>query len=76
MFENNSLLYLAVLIFVLISLKYIFNLYILYGEPQLLDELLDNGFPLATECNILKELIKPPNILRTIADTVTGKSST
>lgn len=36
--------------------------------------MLDNGFPLATESNILKELIKPPNILRTIANTVTGKS--
>nr|CAD7193712.1 unnamed protein product [Timema douglasi] len=36
---------------------------------ELLDEMLDNGFPLATESNILKELIKPPNILRTIANT-------
>lgn len=36
--------------------------------------MLDNGFPLATESNILKELIKPPNILRTLANTVTGKS--
>ncbi|CAH0558705.1 unnamed protein product [Brassicogethes aeneus] len=42
---------------------------------QLLDEMLDNGFPLATESNILKELIKPPNILRTIANTVTGKTN-
>lgn len=41
---------------------------------ELLDEMLDNGFPLATESNILKELIKPPNILRTIANTMTGKS--
>lgn len=41
---------------------------------ELLDEMLDNGFPMATESNILKELIKPPNILRTIANTVTGKS--
>jgi len=41
---------------------------------QLLDEMLDNGFPLATESNILKELIKPPNILRMLANTVTGKS--
>lgn len=41
---------------------------------ELLDEMLDNGFPLATESNILKELIKPPTILRTIANTVTGKS--
>lgn len=41
---------------------------------ELLDEMLDNGFPLATESNILKELIKPPNILRTIANTVTGRT--
>jgi len=42
---------------------------------ELLDEMLDNGFPLATESNILKELIKPPNLLRSITDTVTGKST-
>ncbi|KAF4520849.1 hypothetical protein B566_EDAN011164 [Ephemera danica] len=42
---------------------------------ELLDEMLDNGFPLATESNILKELIKPPTILRTIANTVTGKTN-
>lgn len=42
---------------------------------ELLDEMLDNGFPLAVESNILKELIKPPNLLRTIADTVTGKNT-
>uniref|UniRef100_A0A1B6KHT4 MHD domain-containing protein n=1 Tax=Graphocephala atropunctata TaxID=36148 RepID=A0A1B6KHT4_9HEMI len=42
---------------------------------ELLDEMLDNGFPLATESNVLKELIKPPNLLRTIANTVTGKSN-
>ncbi|BFZ20581.1 hypothetical protein BsWGS_23622 [Bradybaena similaris] len=42
---------------------------------ELLDEMLDNGFPLAVESNVLKELIKPPNFLRTIADTVTGKST-
>lgn len=41
---------------------------------ELLDEMLDNGYPLAMESNILKELIKPPNILRTIANTVTGKT--
>ena len=39
---------------------------------ELLDEMLDNGYPLATEANILKELIKPPNILRTVVNTVTG----
>ena len=36
--------------------------------------MLDNGFPLATESNILKELIKPPNILRTVVNSVTGKT--
>lgn len=41
---------------------------------ELLDEMLDNGFPLATESNILKELIKPPNILRTVVNSVTGKT--
>jgi len=42
---------------------------------ELLDELLDNGFPLATEGNILKELIRPPNLLRTLANQVTGKTN-
>lgn len=42
---------------------------------ELLDEMLDNGYPLATESNILKELIKPPNLLRSIANTVTGKTN-
>ncbi|TKR81026.1 hypothetical protein L596_014972 [Steinernema carpocapsae] len=42
---------------------------------ELLDEMLDNGFPLATELNILQELIKPPNFLRTIANQVTGKTN-
>ena len=35
---------------------------------EVLDEMLDNGFPLATEANILKELIKPPNMLRTVVN--------
>lgn len=42
---------------------------------ELLDEMLDAGYPFATELNVLKELIKPPNILRTIANTVTGKTN-
>ncbi|CRL07093.1 CLUMA_CG020092, isoform A [Clunio marinus] len=42
---------------------------------ELLEEMLDNGFPLATESNILKELIKPPNVLRTITNTVTGRTN-
>ncbi|CAF3027803.1 unnamed protein product [Rotaria socialis] len=42
---------------------------------ELLDEMLDSGLPLATETNILKELIKPPNIFRKVANLVTGDST-
>lgn len=41
---------------------------------EILDEMLDNGFPLATESNILKELIKPPNLLTNVLNSVTGKT--
>ncbi|TUI23013.1 AP-3 complex subunit mu-2 [Bagarius yarrelli] len=43
---------------------------------ELLEEMLDNGFPLATESNILKELIKPPTILRTVVNTITEQLPT
>ncbi|KAJ3610265.1 hypothetical protein NHX12_022359 [Muraenolepis orangiensis] len=42
---------------------------------ELLEEMLDNGFPLATESNILKELIRPPTVLRTMVNTLTGTSN-
>lgn len=42
---------------------------------ELLDEMLDNGFPLATEVNILKELIKPPNLYRKVHNLVTGDTN-
>lgn len=42
---------------------------------ELLDEMLDAGYPFATELNVLKELIKPPNLLRTIANSVTGRTN-
>ncbi|CAD6185254.1 unnamed protein product [Caenorhabditis auriculariae] len=42
---------------------------------ELLDEMLDNGFPLVTELNILQDLIKPPNFLRNIANQVTGRTN-
>uniref|UniRef100_A0A673APL1 AP-3 complex subunit mu-1 n=1 Tax=Sphaeramia orbicularis TaxID=375764 RepID=A0A673APL1_9TELE len=42
---------------------------------ELLEEMLDNGFPLATESNVLKEMIKPPNILRSVVNTLTGSSN-
>ncbi|KAG2627913.1 AP-3 complex subunit mu-like isoform X1 [Panicum virgatum] len=43
---------------------------------QVLDEMMDNGFPLTTEPNILKEMIAPPNIVNKMLNVVTGKSST
>lgn len=46
------------------------NVVIVY---ELLEEMLDNGFPLATESNILKELIKPPTILRSMVNSITGR---
>lgn len=42
---------------------------------QLLDEMIDNGFPLTTEPNILKEMIAPPNIVSKVLSVVTGNSS-
>jgi len=36
--------------------------------------MLDNGYPLATESNVLKELIKPPSIVRNVVNTLTGES--
>ncbi|KAL3308993.1 AP-3 complex subunit mu-2, partial [Cichlidogyrus casuarinus] len=41
---------------------------------EILDEMLDNGFPFTTEPTILKELIKPPNLFRSIASAVTKTS--
>ncbi|XP_057855422.1 AP-3 complex subunit mu isoform X5 [Cryptomeria japonica] len=43
---------------------------------QLLDEMMDSGFPLTTEPNILKEMITPPNIVSRMLSVVTGGSST
>lgn len=43
---------------------------------ELLEEMLDNGFPLATESNVLKEMIRPPTILRSVVNTLTGKQVT
>ena len=42
---------------------------------EILEEMLDNGYPLATESNVLKELIKPPNMLRSVVNTMTGQSN-
>lgn len=41
----------------------------------MLDEILDNGYPLTTELNVLQDLIKPPNFLRSLKNQVTGKTN-
>merc|ERR1712070_1127297 len=45
------------------------NFVLLY---QLLDEMMDNGFPLTTEPNILKSMILPPTTLGRMVGSVTG----
>ncbi|KAL5700346.1 AP-3 complex subunit mu [Ranunculus cassubicifolius] len=42
---------------------------------ELLDEMIDNGFPLTTEPNILREMIAPPNIVSKVLSVMTGNSS-
>ena len=42
---------------------------------ELLAEMLDNGFPITTEPNVLKEMIKPPSKLRSVTNAVTGGSN-
>jgi len=42
---------------------------------QVLEEMMDNGFPFITEPNILKEMVKPPNIVDKVTGAVAGASS-
>jgi len=42
---------------------------------QLLDEMMDNGFPFTTEPNVLKEMIAPPDFVNRLMNTVTGQSN-
>lgn len=37
--------------------------------------MIDNGFPLTTEPNILREMIAPPNLVNKMLSVVTGNSS-
>ncbi|KAF5952183.1 hypothetical protein HYC85_010127 [Camellia sinensis] len=46
-----------------------------HTTAQLLEEMIDNGFPLTTEPNILREMIPPPNIVSKMLSVVTGNSS-
>lgn len=40
---------------------------------QVLEEMLDNGFPLSTELNVLKEMVRPPNWSNALSDAMKGK---
>lgn len=42
---------------------------------QLLEEMMDNGFPLTTEPNALKAMIRPPSMITRIAEAAMGSSS-
>eukprot|EP00968_Pinguiococcus_pyrenoidosus_P019573 scaffold2141_cov282-Pinguiococcus_pyrenoidosus.AAC.1 len=41
---------------------------------QLLEEMMDNGFPLTTEPNALKAMIRPPSMISKIAEATIGAS--
>lgn len=57
----------------IVNMLYLKDKFLIIGL-QLLEEMLDNGFPLATEPNILRELINPPSLVRQVVNTVTGGS--
>mmetsp|Transcript_80096 Transcript_80096/g.159843 ORF Transcript_80096/g.159843 Transcript_80096/m.159843 type:complete len:434 (+) Transcript_80096:103-1404(+) len=42
---------------------------------QLLEEMMDNGYPLTTEPNALKAMIMPPTVMGVLSSTFTGKST-
>lgn len=42
---------------------------------EILEEMVDNGYPLATEPNLIRELIHPTSLVSEIVHTVTGKES-
>lgn len=42
---------------------------------QLLEEMMDNGYPLTTEPNALKSIIMPPTVMGVLSSTFTGKST-
>ena len=42
---------------------------------QLLDEMLDDGYPAVMEPNVLREIIKPPSLLRKLQDQIMGEST-
>ncbi|EFJ14351.1 hypothetical protein SELMODRAFT_181161 [Selaginella moellendorffii] len=42
---------------------------------EILDEMMDSGFPSTTEPSVLKEIIAPPNLVSRVLSVVTGTSS-
>ncbi|KAK2193926.1 hypothetical protein NP493_6g10001 [Ridgeia piscesae] len=42
---------------------------------ELLDEMLDDGYPAVMEPNVLREIIKPPSLLRKLQDQIMGEST-
>lgn len=42
---------------------------------QLLEEMMDYGYPLTTEPNVLKAMIEPPSVISRITKAATGKSA-
>eukprot|EP00608_Synchroma_pusillum_P002047 CAMPEP_0198436644 /NCGR_PEP_ID=MMETSP1452-20131203/43458_1 /TAXON_ID=1181717 /ORGANISM="Synchroma pusillum, Strain CCMP3072" /LENGTH=403 /DNA_ID=CAMNT_0044157207 /DNA_START=24 /DNA_END=1231 /DNA_ORIENTATION=- len=42
---------------------------------QLLEEMMDNGYPLTTEPNVLKAMIRPPTLMGKFASMTTGRSN-
>lgn len=75
---NVSLNYFAE--FNVYSFRLIRDFYFLFSNNnkfklQLLDEMIDNGFPLTTEPNMLRGMIEPPNIVSKMLSVVTGNSS-
>ncbi|KAK6159781.1 hypothetical protein DH2020_003162 [Rehmannia glutinosa] len=57
------------------SVDYLIILVLIYFAYLLLDEMIDNGIPLTTEPNILREMIAPPNIVSKVLSVVTGNTS-
>ena len=43
---------------------------------EIFDEMIDSGYPHVTESNVLREMIKPPDVFRQFTDKFTGKSTT
>lgn len=52
----------------------IFNVNFELLRRQLLDEMVDNGFPLAMELNVLQDLVKRPTFIRKIKGALLSES--